>query len=128
MVSSSIAELVIKVPVLIPFTRTMMSGLISVSVLGWVVNQAGDPNGEVVIHVAESEVDVALGGIVYRIENRRYEPILCKLPAGRHELSMRRDGQVVYSESFDLDRGARLILTAWDPAVTPGPPLPQPEQ
>jgi hypothetical protein len=126
-ISSSIAELAIKVPFLIPFTRAMMSGLIGVSALGWVVNQAGDPNGEAVIHVSESDVDVSVGGIVYRIERRRYEPIVCKLPAGFYELSMRRDGRVVFAEPFDLDRGSRVILTAWDPAVTPGPPRPQPE-
>jgi hypothetical protein len=69
----------------------------------------------VVVHVTEPDVEVSIGGRMYRIEERRYDPIVCKLPPGRHELIMTRRGRVLYRESFEVRRGVSLVLTAWDP-------------
>jgi hypothetical protein len=75
-------------------------GLLSCVILGWIVGQVGPPHGEAVVHITEPNVEVTIGGNVYHIESRRYDPIVCRLPIGRHSLIMSRDGNVLHKESF----------------------------
>ncbi len=65
--------------------------------------------------MTEADVELIVGGNCYRIEGRRYPPIVCELPAGRQEMVLVRDGRVLYRESFRLRGGESAVLTAWDP-------------
>jgi hypothetical protein len=89
--------------------------LLGLTILAWVAAHSGPAHGEVVVHVTEPDVEVSIGGRPYRIGERRYDPIVCKLTPGRHALVMTRHGRVLYPESFEVRRGVSLVLTAWDP-------------
>jgi hypothetical protein len=92
--------------------------LLGLAILAWVAAHSGPAHGEVVVHVTEPDVEVSISGRPYRIGERRYDPIVCKLPPGRHELVMTRHGSVLYRESFEVRRGVSLVLTAWDPIAS----------
>lgn len=74
------------------------------------------PDGVAVVHVTEADVEVTVGGLRYRIEGRVYDPIVCELPPGRHELVVSRNGRDLARESFEMERGESIVLTMWDPA------------
>jgi hypothetical protein len=111
-----------RAPSMIParLGRFFGGGLLGTVALGWIAVHCGPPNGQAVVHVAEADVELIVGGNSYRIEGRRYSPIVCELPAGRHELSLVRDGRVLYRESFGLRGGESAVLTAWDPVSLRG--------
>jgi hypothetical protein len=89
--------------------------LLGLGTLAWIVDHAGSEYGEAVVHVTEPDVEVVVSGRTYRIEGRAYDPIVCRLPRGRHELIMRRAGQILHQETFTIQPGQSLVLTAWDP-------------
>lgn len=96
--------------------RLLGGGLLGIVALSWIALHCGPPNGQAVVHVTEADVELIVGGNRYRIEGRRYPPIVCDLPAGRHELALVREGRVLYRESFRLRGGESSVFTAWDPA------------
>lgn len=102
--------------VLTSMTKGIGSVAFGCVVLGYVAEQAGPRDCRAVIHVTESEVDVWVDGWAYRVESWRDSPILCPLRPGRHALRMSRGGRTLYEETFILQRGDDVVLTAWDPA------------
>jgi hypothetical protein len=87
--------------------------LFGAAVLWWVARHAGPNQGTALIHVTEPDVVVCVGDRTFLITDRRNAPIECDLPAGRHTLSMKRFGETLYQEDFELERGGEVILTAW---------------
>ena len=91
-----------------------------------VVDKAGQGEGEVVVHVAEVGATVSIDGRDYAFDLAPGEPICQSLRPGRHALAMRRGGRIVYEESFTIEPGDHLVLTAWDeagrPSTRPVPP------
>jgi hypothetical protein len=81
--------------------------------LTWVASHAGSREGVALVHVTEPDVVVIVGDSVYEIAGCRYTPLRCTLPAGRHELRMYRDGELLHSEGFRLRGGEERVLTAW---------------
>ena len=50
-----------------------------------------------IVHVTEPGVEVMIAGRTFQIEDqRRYNPIVCHLPPGWHDLVMKRHGRVLY--------------------------------
>jgi hypothetical protein len=68
---------------------------------------------QVFVHVTESWVEVTVDETVYLIADPFAGPIACELNPGRHVLTMRRGGRVLYREEFTLGRGEERVLTAW---------------
>lgn len=111
----------------IRFIKLLVVGSLGLATLGWLIEMAGhegkvaihgsDPD-LIVVHVTEPDVEVVVGGRTYRIEGWVYEPIVCNLPDGEHELIMTRDGVLLYKETFTVRPGENLVLTAWDPNRT----------
>jgi hypothetical protein len=101
--------------------RWAAGGLMSLAFLGWVVDQTGPRGCEVVVHVYEADVEVAVGDRAYRIEGRRDRPIVCDLPPGRHTLVMRRGDQVLFEEEFEVRHGENVVRVAWAPGRGAGP-------
>ena len=66
--------------------------------------------------VTEADVEVAVGGSVFRVEGWRYEPIVVELRPGDYPLTMSRDGRTVFEQPFQIDGGRDTILTAYDPS------------
>jgi hypothetical protein len=94
--------------------HNLASFLFGVVVLGWIATQVRPQNGLVLIHVADSNVIVTVDDQTFTIEDRRYTPISCTLPEGRHSLQMCRGDKILYAEEFDLRGGQELILNALD--------------
>lgn len=95
------------------------AALLAGSMLGWVAERSGPPRVEVVVHVAEPDVEVGVGGRTFRVEGRAGSPLVCELPPGRHELLMTRGGRALYREMFEAPRGKGVVLTAWDATREP---------
>jgi hypothetical protein len=85
-----------------------------VALLWQVVERAGRGDGEAVIHVTELGVNVMVDGVQYPIDPLPGSPIVCSLRPGSHTLSMSREGRIVYRETFTLDPGGHVVLTAQD--------------
>ena len=110
------------------FLKCLVVGILGLAALGWIIEMAGnegkvavhesEPDDVVVVHVTEPDVQVVVGCRTYRIEGRVYEPIVCELPDGQHDLIMTRDGVLLYKETFTVRPGEGLVLTAWDPNRT----------
>lgn len=100
--------------------------LIGGAALWWVAGHAGHQTATVVVHVAEPDVEVALGGRTFRINRQDGEPLVLELPAGPHRLTMSRGGDLLYDEAFDLQRGEWRTLTAWVPRIGVAPREPAP--
>lgn len=96
-------------------------GLVGVATTWWVVEHLGGPTGTATVHVCEPDVDVVVGDRTYRVEDTRTSPLVCELPAGRHELRMSRGGRVLYREVFTLGGGEQVVLTTWVPRSAPSP-------
>lgn len=98
-------------------------GLLGVGTTWWVVEHLGGPGGSVVVHLCEPDVDLVVGHHTCRIGSLPADPLVCDLPAGRHELRVSRGGEVLYREAFDLGRGEQIVLSAWVPpsATSPRP-------
>ena len=106
------------------FLKCLVVGILGLAALGWIIEMAGNEGkvavhesepDVVVVHVTEPDVEVVVGGRTYRIEGWVYEPIVCELPDGQHELIMTRDGVLLYKETFTVRTGEGVVLTAWDP-------------
>src|SRR4051794_17840617 len=78
---------------------------------------------EATIHVAASNVEVWVDEEMFRVESAFEDVVVCRLRPGRHELRMVREGCVIYEESFGVERGRDVVLTAWEAAsdTTPFP-------
>src|SRR3954453_13556038 len=74
------------------------SCLLGGSMLWWVAAHAGPPRNEVIVHVTEPDVEVAVGDHVFRLQEWTEGPIACELPPGPHTLRMRRGHRVLYEE------------------------------
>jgi hypothetical protein len=109
----SLAFLTSKYPAAAKAVESVTAGLISVLMLSTIAERAGGSFGEAVIHVVEPDIELSVGGLSYRIEVRRYDPIVCVLPSGRHRLVVKRDGQVLQDEPFRIDPGGSVVLAAW---------------
>jgi hypothetical protein len=101
--------------------------VLSVVVLLQTAENSEFVESEVVIHVAASDVDVLVDDEHFWINTALKEVIVCRLCPGRHELRMMRDGQLLYQETFTVERGRDVVLTAWErtPASNPFPSLPR---
>jgi hypothetical protein len=64
--------------------------LLGVAVTWWVVEHAGDNTATAVVHLTEPGVDVVVGDQTFRAEECPRSPLVCELPAGRHELRVSR--------------------------------------
>ena len=95
--------------------KYLAGGILGLTILAWAAVHSGPAQEEVIVHVTEPGVEVMIGGRTFQIEDRRYNPIVCHLPPGWHDLVMKRHGRVVYRESFEVRRGFGLVLTALDP-------------
>jgi hypothetical protein len=95
--------------------KHLAGGLLGLSILTLAAVHSGPTHGEVVVHVTEPDVDVSLGGRTFHIEERRFDPIVCQLLPGWHELVLKRRGLVLDHQSFKVQRGQSLVLTAGDP-------------
>ena len=87
---------------------------LSVVVLWQTADNSGSAESEVCIHVAADDVEVLVDDESFRIKSRLQEVIVCRLRPGRHELRMMRDGQLLYEETFTVERGRDVVLTAWE--------------
>ena len=104
------------------------SGMLGLAVLSFVADQSGSKTGEAVVHVTETDVDLTIGGNSYRISTRRDPPIVCLLPAGQHELIMKRGSRILQKEWFTLEGGDSVVLTAWDPERFQEPSAQEPKR
>lgn len=97
--------------------------LVGGATLCWVAANAGPQTGTAIVHVTEAHVTVTIGGVAFNIENFIHAPIVCELPAGTHELTMRRGATFLHSESFSLRGGEERVFAAWDSSkpAQPGP-------
>lgn len=68
-------------------------------------------------------MEISVGRETISIGSRKYEPLSLDLPAGVHDLTMSQGGEVLYRETFVLEGGDELVLTAW--AQTSAGPAPQ---
>ena len=112
---TSTLALVFKSELFLRLAKVVGSSLLTLVTLGWIVEHAGPPSGRAVVHVTESDVTVQVGGNTYEFAERPLEPIVCELRPGKHELTMTRDGRVLYEQTFRIRRGESVVLTAWDP-------------
>lgn len=111
----------------VPFLEYLVVGVLGLVALGWFLERTGH-DGEsavrdveadvVVVHVTEPDVEVVVGGRSYQIEGWARDPIVCKLPSGRHDLMVIRDGELLYREMFTVREGEGVVLTAWNPNRT----------
>lgn len=105
--------------------RGLAACLLGVGVLWWVAAHAGPSRGEVIVHVTEPDVEVVVGGHVFRFDEWPERPVACELPVGSHTLRMWRGRRLLYEESFVVPRGENVVLTAWsshrDDNVADGP-------
>ena len=69
---------------------------------------------DVTIHVAVPDVEVWVDDLRFRVVVSQGAPIVCQLPEGVHELTMRKDGVELYRETFAVKEGEDNVLTAWD--------------
>jgi hypothetical protein len=67
---------------------------------------------EVVVHVTEDGVEVAIDEVTYLLADRYAGPIVCQLQPGRHLLTMAKEGRLLYREEFMLRGGEDQVLTA----------------
>ena len=88
--------------------------ILSVVVLWQTADNAGFAESEVFIQVVADDVEVLVDDESYWIKSRLQEVIVCRLRSGRHELRMMRDGQLLYEETFTVERGHDVVLTAWE--------------
>jgi hypothetical protein len=88
--------------------------VLSVVVLWQTADNSGFAESEVVVHVAANDVEVLVDDEPFRIKTALKEVIVCRLCPGRHELRMMRDGQLLYQETFTVERGRDVVLTAWE--------------
>ena len=83
-------------------------------ILWQVAEHAGRADGEAVIHVCEPGAIVLVDGYEYPAIPRPGDPIVYPLRPGSHTLSMTREDRVLYQETFTLDPGETIVLTAHD--------------
>ena len=95
--------------------------ILSVVVLWQTADNAGFVESEVYIHVAADDVEILVDEESYWIKSCLKEVIVCRLRPGRHELRMMRDDQLLYEETFTVERGHDVVLTAWEAAIAPKP-------
>ncbi|QDV32943.1 hypothetical protein [Tautonia plasticadhaerens] len=103
-----------KSPILGQAAQSVAAGVLGMTMLSSIVAHSKGTSGEVVLHVVEPDVEVIFGGESFRVEGRRYEPIVRELSPGGHRLRVERDGRVLQDEHFRVERGGFLVLTAWD--------------
>jgi hypothetical protein len=98
-------------------------GLLGLAMLGWVAEQSGARDAEVVVHVLESDVEVILDHQAYRVDRWPADPIVCRLPPGRYQLVMRRSRRTLFEESFEVQAGEHVMRLAYPAtgAVSVGP-------
>lgn len=97
------------------YAQIPLSCALGGALLWWVAGSAGPNRGTAIVHVSEPDVVVSIGPRHYAIEGMRHLPIECELPAGEYALEMRRDGEVLMREDFEIRPGEDSVLTAWAP-------------
>lgn len=85
---------------------------LALGVFWWVAEHSGPPEGKVVLHVMERDVEVTLAGRVYHFREMTAEPLVLRLPAGRYHFRVRRRDAVLHAEDFTLRGGESLVLAA----------------
>lgn len=100
-------------PMLNQAAQSVAAGVLGLTMLSSIAIHSKGTGGEVVLHVVEPDVEVTLGRETFLVEGRRFEPIVCELPAGGHRLKVVRGGRVLQDERFRVERGGFLVLTAW---------------
>jgi hypothetical protein len=110
-------------------------GYFAVCLLGaaawwFVAVNAGARTGTVVLHINEFDQDVVadVGGEVVPISGRTRGSTSLELMPGAYELVIRRGETTLSRESFEVEGGKEVVLTAWQrpapgsPAATPPDP------
>lgn len=85
------------------------------AVLYWVALQAGPRMGTAIVHVTEPNVQIDVGGRLFRVGANFHEPIVCDLPAGEYQLTMTRDSTLLYAVHFSIEGGEEQVLATWKP-------------
>jgi hypothetical protein len=81
----------------------------------WVVYTHASPQrGVAIIHVTETDVDIAIDGETKHITNWEDSPIIRRLRPGQHTVRMSRSDRTLFEETFTLTRADDVIVTAWD--------------
>ena len=88
--------------------------VLGVATLSWVVDQVGELESCVVVHVTEPDVEVTVGDQSF-FNDRPFGVIECRLRPGRHLLRMIQGDRILYEEWFTAHRGADVVLTAYVP-------------
>jgi hypothetical protein len=104
-----------RLPYVGPIVRGASGGLLGLAVLGWVVESVGPSRVEVVVHVAEPNVELSVGGQSFSIRGRLDAPIVCELSPGWHHLAMKRGDRFLFEEDFEVRPDANVVRTAYTP-------------
>src|SRR3954471_19328332 len=83
--------------------------ILSVVVLWQTADNTGSAESEVFIHVTADDVEVLVDQETFRINSAFKEVIVCQLRPGWHELRMMRNGELLYEETFSVERGLDLV-------------------
>ena len=94
------------------------AGLLGVAVTWWVVEHAVDNAATAVVHLTEPGVDVVVGDQTFRAVDCPRSPLVCELPAGRHELRVSRGDRLLRRKVFTLEQGEQVVLTAYIPRLS----------
>ena len=95
-------------------TKFLGGSTLAIGVFWQVAVHSTPPCGVAYIHVMEADVEVTLDNQTRRVEGLETAPLVRELSAGRHTLRMAREGRVVYEESFEVQPGQEVVLSAWD--------------
>jgi hypothetical protein len=100
---------------------------LGLAVLWQVAERAGRKDGEVVVHVAAANAEVRIDDRAYEYDPYPASPIVRPLRPGTHRLTLTREGRLLHDETFTLESGGQVVLTAWDRfAPTVPQPVPSP--
>ena len=93
--------------------KMVAAGLLGGATLCWVAASAGPTTARVIVHVTEADVRVEVGGFQFEVGESSLTPIVCRIPAGEHQLVMTRGATELHSETFMVGGGEEVVLTAW---------------
>ena len=113
---SSLLTLLLNASLFVRLLRSLAYCVFGLGVLAWLVDHGGPPTGQVVVHVMEPDVQVTLGGNSYTIGLDPYVVIESELKRGWYELTMSRNGRILFQQEFKLRGGHSQVLTAYDSA------------
>jgi hypothetical protein len=110
-----------KISILSKLLKGLAGLILGGATLWWIVDRVGPVDSPVLVHVTEPDVEVTVGGLNFRIEERRYVPLEYRFRPGRYLLRMTRGDRILYEEWFTVRRSAEVMLTAGIPLEHPLP-------